>query len=336
MAHDHRTLYEILGITRNAKPHEVERAYRRLRGRMQQEAVAPDARETALVQKAHEVLSDPVRRDAYDESLATPASVLKRARASRRTRAYVGGGTLAAVLAVGGAYCTWRSTVEVAPRRDPAEIAQAASLAVGRVQAVDVGGGVKPLGLAFAVEQGMLATSCQGLTPTTQLVVSFAQRKVPARVATIYGRDGVCRLAVDGMGSWPLSITSRIPRIGAVVYGTQVAASGQVTLVPVNVRHVIGEQGITTITVGGPVEALPPGGPLLDAQGQVLGVGEGAGRFRPVPREWIAEMNLPPPEVPSQVGEAAARPEGKAPIVLDAEKNAHDRAEKLKYLDNLK
>ena len=278
------------------------------------------------------MLSDPARRDAYDESLAAPAAILQRARASRRARAYAAGGALAAVLVLGGAYYAWRSTFETAPRRDPAEIAQAASLAVGRVQAVDVGGGVKPLGLAFAVDQGTLATSCEGLTPTTQLVVSFAQRRVPARVATIYGRDGVCRLAADGMGSWPLSVTSRIPRIGTVVYATQVAAGGQVTLVPVNVRHVIGEEGITTITVGSPGETLPPGGPLLDAQGQVLGVGEGAGRFRPVPREWIAEMNLPPPEVPPQ----AAAPEGKAPVVLDSEKAAHDRAQQLKYLDNLK
>ena len=50
MAHDHRTLYEILGITRNAKPHEVERAHRRLRGRRQQETAPPDARAAALVQ----------------------------------------------------------------------------------------------------------------------------------------------------------------------------------------------------------------------------------------------------------------------------------------------
>ncbi|HEX3096411.1 MAG TPA: J domain-containing protein, partial [Usitatibacter sp.] len=226
MAHDHRTLYEILGITRNAKPHEIERAYRRLRGRMQQEAVAPDVREAVLLQKAHEVLSDPARRDAYDRSLVQPASILQRARASRRTRAYVAGGGLLAALAVGGAYYTWRSTFQATPHRDPAEIAQAASLAVGRVQAVDVAGTVKALGLAFAVEQGMLATSCEGLTPTTQLVVSFAQRRVPARVATIYGKDGVCRLAAEGMGSWPLSIASRIPRIGAAVYATQVEPGG--------------------------------------------------------------------------------------------------------------
>jgi hypothetical protein len=204
------------------------------------------------------------------------------------------------------------------------------------VQAVDVGGGVKPLGLAFAVEQGMLATSCEGLTPASQLVVSFGQRKVPARVATIYGKDGVCRLAAEGMGSWPLSISSHIPRIGAAVYATQVGPGGQVTLVPVSVRHVIGEEGITTITVGAPGDALPPGGPLLDAQGRVLGVGKGAGRFRPVPREWIAEMNLPPPEVPPQAVEPEGMSRDKAPVVLDAEKNAHDRARKLKYLDSLK
>jgi hypothetical protein len=99
---------------------------------------------------------------------------------------------------------------------------------------------------------------------------------------------------------------------------------------------VIGEDGITTITVGSPGDTLPPGGPLLDTQGQVLGVGEGAGRFRPVPRAWLAEMSLPPPEAPPQAAEPRAKPGEKAPIVLDAEKTAHERAEQLKHLDNLK
>lgn len=278
MAHDHRTLYEILGVTRNAKPHEVERAHGRLRKRMQEEASVPDAREAALVQKAYEVLSDPARRDAYDASLDVPASALERARAARRRRAYAMGGVVAAVLAAVGGYSAWRSR-HSEPRRDPAEIAQAASLAVGRVQAVDVGGGVTPLGLAFAVGEGTLATSCGGLAPTMQLVVSFAQRKVPARVAAASGKDGVCRLAADGMGSWPLAIASRVPAVGATVYATELAPGGQVTLVPAEVRQVAGGAGVTTITVGAPADAAPAGGPLLDAQGQVLGVAQGAGRF---------------------------------------------------------
>ena len=279
MAHDHRTLYEILGITRNARPHEVERAYQRRRAAMLEEAAAPDAREAALLQKAHEVLSDPARRDAYDASLDVPASALARARAARRRRAFAAGGAVAAVLAALGIYSAWRGR-HSEPRRDPAEIAQAASLAVGRVQAVDLGGGVKPLGLAFAVGEGTLATSCEGLAPTMQLVVSFAQRKVPARVAAASARDGVCRLAADGMGSWPLAIASRVPAVGTAVYAMQLAPGGQVTLVPADVRQVAADGGITTITVGAPADAAPAGGPLLDAQGQVLGVAQGGGRFR--------------------------------------------------------
>jgi hypothetical protein len=335
MPQDHRTLYEILGITRNAKPHEIERAHRRLRAQMQREATAPDDRQSALEQKAYEVLSDPARRDAYDESLLRPVSLFRRARASRRLRAYAVGGALGVVLLAAGAYYTWRSSPAEPPRRDPLEIAQAASLAVGRVQAVDLAGSVKPLGLAFALQQGMLATSCEGLTPTSQLVVIFAQRKVPARVATIYGKDGVCRLAADGMGSWPLAIASRIPPVGALVYGAQVAPGGQVTLVPGSVWHVVGEGGFTTITVGGDAGALPAGGPLLDAQGRVLGVGEGAGRYRPVPREWIAEMNLPPLELPPQRPEPLEA-QRKSPIEFQTEQAAHERAERLKDLDTLK
>ena len=334
MPQDNRSLYEILGVTRHAKPNEIERAYRRLRARMQEETVAPDAREAVVLQNAYDVLSDPVRRENYDESLRPGVRAMRQAQASPRVRvaAALGGLAVAAI----DLYFAFRPAERGRPH-DPREIAEAASAAVGRVQAIDVAGNVTPLGLAFAVQEGALATTCDGISPSTQLVVSFAQRKVPARVATIYPQDGVCRLSAFGMGSWPLAISPRLAREGERVHATQLGANGQLVLVDGTVSRVVrGANGLATVEVGGPAAMQLAGGPLLDMEGRVLGVSEGRGRYRPIPRAWIAEMNLPPPEEPPSQAEPAANEPAKSPIEMDAEKAAHERAEKLRYLDNLK
>lgn len=329
---ENRTLYEVLGITRNAKPYEIERAYRKLRAEMQKETAAPDPRHGVIVQNAYDVLSDPVRRESYDATLRAPVKALRRAQASPRFRAAVAAGGLVVALLV--AWFAFRPEERQRPR-DIREIAQAASLAVGRVQGIDVAGSITPLGLAFAIDKGALATNCAGLTPTSQIVVGFAQRKVPARVATIYQKDEVCRLAADGMGSWPLAIAPALPYAGQKVYATQLSSAGQLSLIDGHVLRVAGVGGLVTIEVGGPASSQLAGGPLLDTQGRVLGVGEGGGRYRPVPREWIAEMNLPPQEE-APAPKAAPKHDDRPPIEIEAEKAAHERAEKLRYLENLK
>jgi len=317
-----RSHYDVLGITPNAKLHEIERAWRRLRSEMQQEAAAPDPRRALLLQTAYEVLSDPARRDAYDQSLRTPLGMLQRAGASSMGRWIAAGAAIAAALA-GAAWFALGSSPGHEPR-DEREIAQAVSLAVGRLQGVDVSGHTAQLGLAFAVAEGSLASSCQGLSPSSQLVVRFAQREVPARVATLYAANGVCRLSAYGMGSWPLAVRTSLPQRGDRIYAAKVGATGQVSLVEGRVRRVFGEDGVTHIDVNGPASLQPAGGPLLDDQGRVLGVGEGGGRYTPMPAPWLAEMNGPKPvEVPK----AAPPPEPERDPI---DEEAHRRAQALK------
>src|SRR6185369_15581077 len=72
MASAKQSLYEILGIGRDANSIDVGLAYERRRAEAAKR-VPPDASEVALVQQAYEVLSDPARRAAYDASLVTAA-----------------------------------------------------------------------------------------------------------------------------------------------------------------------------------------------------------------------------------------------------------------------
>ncbi|HEX3082257.1 MAG TPA: J domain-containing protein [Candidatus Saccharimonadia bacterium] len=71
MSGEGRTHYQVLGLAHAASPAEIKVAYR-----VQAKAAHPDAggsAETmAQVNEAYQVLSDPVRRRAYDESLIRP------------------------------------------------------------------------------------------------------------------------------------------------------------------------------------------------------------------------------------------------------------------------
>ena len=62
MAQNKKTLYEVLGVSPNAKNTDIGLAYNRFRAAMQKEDAAPDPRGAAMAKVAFETLSDPERR----------------------------------------------------------------------------------------------------------------------------------------------------------------------------------------------------------------------------------------------------------------------------------
>src|ERR1700682_5184033 len=75
MAAYKRTLYDILGVAPDASAIDVWNAYEERKEELQN-AVPQDSSAMALAHQAHEVLTNPKRRAAYDASLAPPAQPL--------------------------------------------------------------------------------------------------------------------------------------------------------------------------------------------------------------------------------------------------------------------
>lgn len=302
------TLYDILGVSRDAKLTDIGRAYNRHKAAMRAETTPPDARRTALLHEAFEVLSDPQKRAAYDASLRRNRAVLLPGgrSVSRRTA-----GAVLGLMALGvlGAYWFVERPAAGKASRLLTEIQTAASLAVARVQSIDISGKAAPIGIAFTIEEGVMITPCAGISPNAQLVVYVPPRQVPARVIGADAQRRFCRLEVAGAGSWPLVLRSVPPRAGDKVYAADIAANGEVMLREGTVKGSRLDPQGSIVDASLPVPPGTGGRPLLDSDGRVIAVAmigeDGKGRHYGVPADWL--------EAPRQRTAPAAPPAARSP-----------------------
>lgn len=283
-----RTLYDALGVDRDARLAEIRRAHDRLVAEFDLDTTPPDARREALIREAFAVLSDPQRRADYDRSLETSAA----APPAPGGRKAIAVGAVAVVVVV--ALAAWlfggRSPAPTVAAKPVAEIVAEASRSVGRMQAFELSGNPVATGVAFAVAPGMMATACQGLAPGAQVVVRIGSRDVPARMDVADETLGLCRLAVDGAGSWPLP-SGPVPKAGDKVYAVGLSGAGEVQLAEAQVKRVSSEGGRSVVDAGIAVPAGHGGRPLLDAGGRIVAAavtppGGGAAVHVVIPQGW--------------------------------------------------
>jgi hypothetical protein len=304
------TYYEVLGVPRDARNTDIGRAYKRLKADLTRETAAPNPEREALVEEAHATLFDPDRRAAYDQSLVVPD------RHRRVSGGIYAAGAIVALGAIGyGVYLyTLPKPVPPSAGRNPQDILYATSLAVGRVESVDMAGQATPIGLAFAVDEDVMLTACSGIQPGAILRVNLPPRTVPAQVMTADEDRGLCKLSAKGVGSKPLPIVSAAPRIGERVYATRMNSVGQVALTEGKVRQVHPEAKGRKIEATIAIQPGGGGGPLLDTEGRVVGVtqvaaGDGQVRHVEIPKSWIDDLPLyRPPEIPAAAPRAAPEP----------------------------
>lgn len=289
------SLYEVLEVNRSASAAQIERAYQKMRAELERDATPPER--LTLVRQAHEVLSDPRKRAAYDASLKSDEFL--RPESARRIAPAVKwapiGIALAAIFV--GLWFLFRPSGDV--ERIPAEIVAAAAPSVGRVHVIDISGKATPAGNAFAIDQGVMITSCQGFRANAHVVVKFGARTAPAVVSKTDGKLGLCRLNVTGAGSWPLGIgTKDAPKAGDKVYVVTTNKAGDAEVVDARVRSLLPLDGGQALELSLAFDASESGGPVLDTRGRVVGMlsaqGAFAGKGAAVPAAWIQQIRDTP------------------------------------------
>lgn len=308
------TLYDVLGIPRDAKRGEIVRACQRLAAELRQDTTPPDRRREARIHEAFEVLTDETRRAEYDGTLVLAT------RNPDRRRIGVIAGVVAALAAVAAYLFLAQGAPSAKAGRTVKEIQADVVSSVGRVRSIDLSGKAVSTGLAFTVAKGVMATTCEGLAPGAQVVVTIGARAVPARIASVDEGLGLCTLAVDGAGSWPLPLVGAEPKVGDKVYAAGVNAAGEVVLTDGVVKRVATDAHVRIVEAAVPAATGDGGRPLLDINGRVVGVATaaqpgGAVRHVMVPSEWAGEYSAPtavraPP--PGEVSSASPRETGAA------------------------
>ena len=321
MAHPKKTLYEILGVPRDADELDIKLAHERRVAEMRR-AAPPDPSMQALVQQAFEVLSNEKRRVAYDAQLLTAAE--RSAAAEQATTDLEIGEeeaprpklpwvpiAVVAVIVVAGLLFVQRKSdapkpapepVAAAPKpaappppreRTAAEVLGSAATSTGRVMVYSMAGNATPIGLGTSTEPGALVTTCHAIPAGGKVVAKVGKEQFPADLTITDETLDLCRLSLAGFTTPPLKISTAEPKVGDKVYTLGVDAAGEFTAAEGTIKALRVGAGGALLELTTPVRATGAG--VFDQYGALLGIATGRHELGPnvhiaIPATAIAQM----------------------------------------------
>jgi hypothetical protein len=318
MAHPKKTLYEILGVPRDANGMDIGLAHER-RVKEMQRAVPPDPSAEALVQQAFEVLSNEKRRAAYDAQLLTAAERSAAAEQAttdleigeedepRRKLPVIPIAIAVAIAAVVLFFVLKPAPVAPPPQqpvaaakpppppppkpRNALEILGSGATSVGRLMVYSMSGAATPIGLAVSAEPATMVTTCHAIPAGGKLVASVGKDQFPADLTITDEALDLCRLSVPGHTTPPLKLSAEEPKAGDKIYTLALDGKGELTSAEGTIKAMRG----TLIEITTPVTATGTGGAVFDQYGALIGIATARHDFGPnvhiaIPATAIAQM----------------------------------------------
>lgn len=319
-----KSLYEILGVEPDANDLDIGLAFQRRNFELQRIA-QPDPNAIGLVQQAHEILSNPKRRAAYDAGRVTAAElaaaadqepdlVIEDGEAAAPQRKWLVPAIVVAVLAIVGAFFMMRpgpapqsaqpAPVAEAPRPAPPpppqpmtrqQVLTAAIRATGQLLAYDMSGAAVPAGLAVSLEPGTVITTCHGMTAGSKPVLRQGAETLSAELTVADEVLDLCRFTVPGFAARSLVIATDESRAGDRIHALGVNAKGEFALTDGTVKQVRMAQNVKVLELSMPIAPGGSGGPVMDDFGRVVGIATtphryGTGINAAISSAWISQM----------------------------------------------
>lgn len=329
MAAAKKTLYEILGVPRDANDIDIGLAHEKRNFELARE-VPPDASAKSLVHEAFEVLSNPKRRAAYDASLVSAAEKAAASQQAepdlvlegdeedeaqqRRKKLLIPviAGVVVLLIAIALLMRSPRppapppvEPVAEAPKPPPPpappkpksapEILADAVTSGGKVLSYEMSGRAVPVGLALATEPGMMVTTCHGLPAGSKLVVSVGNESLPADLAITDEDLDLCKLSVAGFTTRPLSLAAEDAKAGDRIYALGMNAKGELALTEGTVKQLLTGPAGKVLELSMPIAPAGSGGPVFNEFGRVVGIATTPHKFGPalnvaLPISWVSQM----------------------------------------------
>ena len=321
MSQHRKTLYEVLGVPRDAKVTDIGRAYNRIRADQQKDTAVPDPRLLATAKAAYDTLSDPDRRDEYDRSLAGARF------AAKHRKGVVVAASLAVVLAAGvGYYFASRSNAPAAEKpMEPAELLAAVSPQIGRVQMALMSGEVRDLGTAVAIGENEMVTTCSGMTAGAQLFVKVGDdSSAKAEVGKANQELDVCTLSVKNTAG-NIKVREGFPAANEKLEAVFLGPANKPLLRPASVARFIDDPQGKVIEIRSTIP-LPNGTPVFDLRARLVAIvtasqSSGGGLFVALPGSRIVQGRgvfgafkaAPEPEPPPRSIQVEASPDRTKP-----------------------
>ena len=324
MAPPKKTLYQILGVARDATPTDIGLAHE-MRMSDLQHRTPPDPSTLALVQQAFEILSNPKRRDAYDSQLLT---------ASEKAAAEQQGGApdleigedeepakklpivpiaAVAVVVIVALFFVLRSPAPKPPEpvadastpaappppppkmRNAAEMLADATPSAGPLMAYSMSGAATPIGMALAIDQGAMITTCHGIPAGGKMVVRVGKEQLPADLTITDEALDLCRLSVAGLTAPPLRLAADEARAGDKVVAVALDANGALVTAEGTIKAVRRGKSGNLLELSTPIGANASGAGLFDQYGKLVGIAtvrhdQGTGVHIAIPATAMAQM----------------------------------------------
>lgn len=314
-----KTLYEILGVPRDAMDIDVGLAFQKRMAEIEKQGTA-DSGEVALLTTARDVLSNAKRRAIYDASLVTAAEKdqakqqaaapdlvveadpdeEEEAPKSKRVVPIAGAAAAIALVIFLVAKFTGRNeapTQAAAESEKPAapakpappppppkplgahQILPYATNAAGQVMSYEMSGAAVPIGLGIATESGTMITTCDGIPAGAQLVVKKDKDLLSATLAITDEEFDLCKLAVAGLNVKPVPVATDEAKAGDKVYVLGVNAKGEYALTEGTVKQVWMAKSVKALELSMPIAANGRGGAVFDQYGNLVGIATKSARF---------------------------------------------------------
>jgi serine protease Do len=332
-----RTLYEILGVERDANAIDIGMAYKSRLGALKNSPNA-DPNDLTLLNEAYHILCMPNERAAYDARLLTAA---ERAEAAQnagspdlvvdsgeadgepiwKNKWALGGAGFVLLIAI---FWAFRSApkppvekaiaprivaappVVVAPQvaRSGEDLFADLSRSIARITVFDVGGRAVGIGSGVVIGPSTLITNCHVATAGGTLAVRIGNEALTANVEVADEEYDLCRLSVTGLSAPAVTLGSvETLKSGQRVYAIGAPAGLDLTISDGIVSALRDVPQGKIIQTTAPISPGSSGGGLFDAYGRLVGIMTFQHRYGQnlnfaIPADWIVNMRARSATVP--------------------------------------